>query len=200
MKKNVMMRVASALLVAVLMTTCAISGTFAKYTTTVTSSDSAKVAKWAFTIDGTAIANNFAFDLAETWTDYDGSAEVDVDSKLLAPGTKGKFDIVLVNQSEVNAKYSLKLEETFNNLPDGFDTTKFPVEYSVNGTEWNADISQVKIDETDIAMSTGSATITVFWRWDFGSTDAENEIDTALGAKGDVEVTVTATITVTQVN
>ena len=46
MKKNVMMRVASALLVAVLMTTCAISGTFAKYTSSKTDSDSARVAVW----------------------------------------------------------------------------------------------------------------------------------------------------------
>ena len=48
MKKNVMMRVASALLVAVLMTTCAISGTFAKYTTTASGKDAARVANWGF--------------------------------------------------------------------------------------------------------------------------------------------------------
>jgi hypothetical protein len=200
MKKNVMMRVASALLVAVLMTTCAISGTFAKYTTTAVGSDSARVAKWAFELNDATMGNTFTFDLAETWTDYDGTAEVNVADKLLAPGTKGSFVIKLENLSEVDAKYSLKLEETFKNLPDAFDTTKFPVEYSLNGTDWNADISQVKIDDTDIAMSTGSATITVYWRWAFLETDAANAIDTALGAKGNVEVTVTATITVNQVN
>lgn len=50
MKKNVMMRVASALLVAVLLTTCAISGTFAKYVTTSSANDTAKVAKWGVEI------------------------------------------------------------------------------------------------------------------------------------------------------
>ena len=48
MKKNTFMRVASALLVAVLLTTCAIAGTFAKYTTEVSSEDSARVAYWGF--------------------------------------------------------------------------------------------------------------------------------------------------------
>ena len=38
MKKNTMMRIASVLLVAVLLSTCAISGTFAKYTSQYTGS------------------------------------------------------------------------------------------------------------------------------------------------------------------
>ncbi len=46
MRKNKMMRVASALMVAVLLTTCAISSTFAKYVTTDEFTDQARVAKW----------------------------------------------------------------------------------------------------------------------------------------------------------
>ena len=46
MKKNVMMRVASIMLVLVLMTSSVISGTFAKYVTDVTTDDSARVARW----------------------------------------------------------------------------------------------------------------------------------------------------------
>lgn len=51
MKKNVMMRTASALLVLVLLTTCIISGTFAKYITSAEGSDSARVAYWGFDKD-----------------------------------------------------------------------------------------------------------------------------------------------------
>ena len=200
MKKNVMMRVASALLVAVLMTTCAISGTFAKYTTTAVGSDSARVAKWAFELNNATMGNTFTFDLAETWTDYSGSAEVNVSNKLLAPGTKGSFVIKLENLSEVNATYSLTLAESFENLPVGFVEANFPVEYSVDNTNWDKDITNVKIADTDIDMLTGTADIVVYWRWAFLETDAANAIDTALGAKGDVEVTVTATIIVNQVN
>ena len=48
MRKNKFMRAASGLLVAVLLTTCVISGTFAKYTSTSTGTDSARVARWGF--------------------------------------------------------------------------------------------------------------------------------------------------------
>ncbi len=50
MKKNKMMRIASVLMVAALLTTCAISGTFAKYVTSDSAKDSARVAKWGVTI------------------------------------------------------------------------------------------------------------------------------------------------------
>ena len=46
MKKNKMMRLASVLLVLTLLSTSVISGTFAKYITTDSANDSARVAKW----------------------------------------------------------------------------------------------------------------------------------------------------------
>ncbi len=64
MKKNTMMRIASVLLVAVVLTTCAISGTFAKYTSEKEVSDSATVAKWSFEVNDADIASNaFTFNL-----------------------------------------------------------------------------------------------------------------------------------------
>ena len=50
MKKNVMMRLACFLLVAVLISTSAISGTYAKYVTEGSSKDTARVAKWGVTV------------------------------------------------------------------------------------------------------------------------------------------------------
>ena len=50
MKKNKMMRLASAVLVCTLLTTSVISGTFAKYTSTSSASDNARVAKWGVTL------------------------------------------------------------------------------------------------------------------------------------------------------
>ena len=91
MKKNVMMRVASALLVAVLMTTCAISGTFAKYTTSASDSDSARVAKWGVNV---VVTSDAAFE-----AQYDvGEADVDVKATedVVAPGTKGTLAAVAI--------------------------------------------------------------------------------------------------------
>ena len=84
MKKNKMMRLASGLLVAVLLTTCAISGTFAKYVTSADSTDTARVAKFGVAIrtNGTAFS-----DVYET----NGGAGYSVDSDngdlVVAPGT-----------------------------------------------------------------------------------------------------------------
>ena len=46
MKKNRMLRLASALLILTLLTTSVIGGTFAKYVSTGSVSDTARVAKW----------------------------------------------------------------------------------------------------------------------------------------------------------
>lgn len=53
MKKNKTMRAASALLVAALLSTSIISGTFAKYTTGASAQDSARVAKWGVVVTAT---------------------------------------------------------------------------------------------------------------------------------------------------
>lgn len=94
MKKNKMMRVASALLVAVLLSTCAISGTFAKYVTTESGSDSARVAKWGVVID----ADNFnlftdKYETDDTNATFTGDYSVkSADGKdVFAPGTSGTF-------------------------------------------------------------------------------------------------------------
>ena len=50
MKRNKMMRIASALMVATLLSTSVISGTFAKYVTEDSASDTARVAKWGVTV------------------------------------------------------------------------------------------------------------------------------------------------------
>ena len=54
MKKNKAMRLASALMVLTLLTTCVISSTFAKYTTSANGEDSARVASGALRLTMTA--------------------------------------------------------------------------------------------------------------------------------------------------
>lgn len=80
MKKNKAMRLASALLVLTLLTTCAISSTFAKYVTEAKGSDTARVARWGFTQEGTTIVLD---DLFKTAYDQNVQGVADV----IAPGT-----------------------------------------------------------------------------------------------------------------
>ena len=94
MKKNVMMRVASALLVAVLLTTCSISGTFAKYVTEDAGADQARVAKWgvelqvAGTLYGEKYEDGVSSKPTASTNADDFSVAVDAHGgKIVAPGT-----------------------------------------------------------------------------------------------------------------
>lgn len=51
-KKNYTMRIAAGVMTAALLSTCAISSTFAKYTSESTGTDSARVAKWDILFGG----------------------------------------------------------------------------------------------------------------------------------------------------
>ena len=93
MKKNVMMRVASILLVLVLMSTSAISGTFAKYVTKAEAGESARVAKWGVEVgvkgldkvnDG-LFATTYAKDSTTSFANT-----VEATQKVVAPGTKNE--------------------------------------------------------------------------------------------------------------
>ena len=86
MKKNKMMRVASALLVVVLLTTCAISGTFAKYVSEKDQTDTARVAKWGVSI--TTKSNTlFLKEYAGTKFEYTVQAGAGDYDYVMAPGT-----------------------------------------------------------------------------------------------------------------
>ena len=97
MKKNKMMRIASVLLVAVLMSTCAISGTFAKYVTEGSATDTARVAKWGVKIDSVVATDNTFFkgDYETTDTVLGAGFTYTVDSSnaddVIAPGTSGEW-------------------------------------------------------------------------------------------------------------
>ena len=211
MKKNTMMRIASCLLIAVLMTTCVISGTFAKYTSDATATSSARVALWKFTTstDGTdniAQTEAFTFDLFDTVLDSDVTNEEEdvkegTSEVIIAPGTSGMASVVLTNASEVNATY----EVAFTATGDGAVTDdKIPLQWSTNGTSWVNDISALDISTTAINMG-DDATITVYWKWAFESdtvvdTDQTNAGDTALGIDAAAAVTFTAVVTMTQVD
>lgn len=119
MKKNRMMRLASILLVCVLLSTSVISGTFAKYTTTVTSDDKARVAYWGFQSSNSMNITGLFADAYGTTVDSVGANGDDV----LAPGTYGKttfqfkwdedttaWDGTKVNVTGPEVRYEFKVE------------------------------------------------------------------------------------------
>ena len=200
MKKNRMMRLAAFLLVCVLLTTSVISGTYAKYVSTATATDTASVAKWQINVGTVNIAQKdtqvITFGLFDTINDTkDDGTETHVSSGLIAPGTKGAFDVTITNNSEVHAniKATLSAVETNGDIP---------IQYSVDGTTWKANLADLSVDK-DLAPG-ASTEVKVLWQWVYEVNDAGNTADTLLGiaaASGTAPaVEVTMAVTATQID
>ena len=210
-KKNYnSIKIFAILLLLVMLVLMLIVGTYAKYTTEVEGSDSSVVAKWAWQINDTDVSKSdteFSFNLFDTINDTsDGNNETDVKSTKIAPGTKGKFEIKVENLSEVNANYNLTLKET-----KGQDVSDAKIEYSIIGTDeatdWTTAISTFNLTNTLLDMESGSKTLTVYWRWAYSPSPAQDDADTTVGfvaanSASDVGKTITieATLNFTQVD
>jgi len=154
MKKNVMMRLASFLLVAVLISTSAISGTYAKYVTQGSSQDTARVAR--FGVDVTANFTELFKDQYETTTAWTGDDGVSVKSiyggDVIAPGTNGHMvDFVVTGWPEVdvNVSYVADFELGDNWMVDTNDDNVLDSEYCplvivVNGSSYCIDGATIK--------------------------------------------------------
>ncbi len=92
-KKNVLMRSAGLLLALVLVTSCFVGSTFAKYTVGGRGDDTARVAKFGVTItaNGATFAKAYATDDKNVVGTIAQSVVSSDDSKLVAPGTKGNM-------------------------------------------------------------------------------------------------------------
>ena len=208
MKKNYMMRLAAVLLVLVLLSTCVISGTFAKYVTDGSASDEARVAQFGVVVSG---AGNEMFA-----AEYDETGEVTVRANVdvVAPGTQGQladFTITGTPEVKVAVNYTATLTLT------GWDVSGYycPIVITVNGASvYGTDYA----DEAEFAAAVKNAVETVSttyevgedlsdvldisWSWAFeGNDDAK---DTALGdasANGNAAtIKLEVTCTVTQIN
>lgn len=211
MKKNRAMRLAALLLVAVLMSTCGISGTFAKYVTEGSSSDTARVA--AFGVQVTAEFEELFKDEYNKTTSWTGDDAITVDSvyggDLVAPGTDGKMaDFVVTGKPEVDVNVSYVAElELENWIAKGAEYC--PIVFIVNGTSYSMDGGYANIDAfeeavetaiensaknynagTDLGLAANVANdLEVSWQWHFvganeggtGPAMQWNEYDTALG-------------------
>ena len=158
MKKNKFLRLASVMLMLCLITTCAISGTFAKYTTSDTGSDSARVAKWGVTVELSG---------ASLFSDtYNSNKVVGTSSaKVVAPGTSGTLaGITISGQPEVATTVSVSGSITFTG-------------WTVSGAEYCPIV--VTVDGVNYQVGTGIDTSTDKY---FADIDAlEAALVTAIG-------------------
>lgn len=208
MKKNAMMRLASVLLIAVMISTSAISGTYAKYVTSDEGSDSARVAKFGVVveIDETMFSDSYkneATDYTENEEGLDITVQADAaDTNVVAPGTKGSlagFTVTGTPEVDVAVTYTATLTldkwEVAGNEYCPIIITVNNEDYYV-GKEGIADVAGLKtaVEEAIVAEAANYDTNTdltavdddlnVSWRWEFehGTVPAQTDaLDTKLG-------------------
>ena len=223
MRKNKMMRAASGLLVAVLLSTCAISGTFAKYTTSVDGTDSARVAKWGFT-GGSTIAISDLFK-----NTYDTTVKSSAD--VIAPGTTGsaKFGFTYGGDGSVTAP---EVAYTFNVSTEGSSCDQSirdnaNIQWKLDKGKWGTwdqlttAIQALDGNKTgdryepntlpDEFKTTGPNEHTISWQWKFETAGAatdnqdaqatQDATDTTMGNATKLdEVTLKITVTATHID
>lgn len=194
MKKNRLFMLGLVTVFVAVLSLTLVSSTFARYTSTVTGQDSARVAKWAFTYnkaDGTSytgVEESIEFDLFNTIKDSNGTdneTDVDVDGNgtetVIAPGTSGSFTLTFTNASEVTAQYEIDYTLTLNSVP---------IEFKVGTGDWGT----LEDVTTPVRIEMGqTASITIQWRYPIGTEGSDNE-------HAGKNVSVQATITWDQVD
>ena len=213
MKKNYVMRIAAVLLVLVLLSTCVVSGTFAKYVTAGNASDSATIAKWGVTVE----ANTST---VATVTEIGGAAEAQVKSAtpevILAPGTEvaklADFSISGTPEVAVNVSYVADLQLAGWTLSDA--TYYCPLVVTVNGTEIaGKDYTSMALFEAaveaaiaglsaDYVVSSDLSTavapqVSIAWAFNGGNDSADTYLGNQafIGNAPTVKLTITATVT-----
>ena len=202
MKKNIAMRVAAFLFILTMISTCAFATTFAKYTTSKSATDTARVAKWGVEVEVESTAftqwyKNEAVESTDTTLTVAGS------EKVVAPGTEGTlFTLSIKGTPEVDTKVIIDFSMTLTGWT--VNSTEYcPLVFTVNsGSEIKNVTSvdsliaelekaiegtsnQTTIDGKTVGVYNYDAnvspahSITVTWAWAFeGNDDAK---DTALG-------------------
>lgn len=195
-KENKLTKVAIFALIVAIIAIILVSGTYARYTTQLTGTDSVQIAKWAWNISGADITKDtttYTLDLFSTIRDSDGTAETDVAAQRIAPGTRGAFTIVVTNNSEVNAEYSVKFTEK--------NDIGAHIEYSTDGLNW-APVGSLDVPVTAIGQG-ATINVPIQWRWAYAENDtAQSAADTLVGFNAQTASTleVEATLNLVQVD
>ena len=197
MKKNIAMRIAAVLFILTMITTCAFATTFAKYTTSGSSEDSARVAKWGVTV--------VAADAEQLFADnYNGTVVSKAQADVVAPGTSGSLgDFTVDGSPEVKVEVFYEATLTLSGWVVG-DKDYCPIVITVNGTECKgATMADLK-DAVEAAIAGCSQVyeigqplndaLEVSWAWAYDG--GNNASDTALGNL-DVAPTISLSVTCT---
>lgn len=190
MKKN-SKNLLLALILGITILASAVGGTYAKYTEKIAKSASTSVAKWAFVDDNTT-QGSYKFAVSET---YDATTLV---NGKIAPGTKGTFEIKLVN---TNTETAVEFEILFANMAN--KPSNFHLYRTTDGSTKGAEVTldgNGKLTGRLAAKDATGLTAKFIWEWAYETADTavNDPLDTADG-KAANDLTMDVTITGTQI-
>ena len=203
LKTNKAMRLGSVMLVLALLTTCAISGTFAKYTTETSASDTARVAKWG--IGESSLAINDLFKSA-----YDSTVKSTTD--VIAPGTSNSttFKITADAAAAPEVDYTFTVNTTGSTCDDDIKNNpnikwSFDTATDLTWDQLMTKIAALSSTETvkagNFPNGADSAEHTIGWEWAFSTSDDQDTADTAMGNKTNLDnVKIVINFAATQVD
>ncbi len=185
-----------ALLLAVVVTGYSVSGTYAKYTTTMESSDKARVAVWKV---GTA----FTIDLFDNT--YDNGAvksKGEETDKVVAPGTTGSYAFAITGGDELKPEVAYKLDVTVDQEKTKDDTERLRFWLDADSYDGASDkyasISELKsnlgndlsVEKVEVGKNLNDALSnhTLHWEWQFSEAEKDTT-DTGLGNAADGSTT-----------
>ena len=228
MKKGMFPRIAAVMLMLTLLSTCVISGTFAKYVTEGSTKATARVAKWGVTIEasnadksGAPFKNSYATE--KEVTNLKGetikNAVLSTTGAVVAPGTSGGLGAINVSgtpEVAVNIAYTvteLKFENWTVNETEFYCPLVFTIgTQTITGTEITSDTDLVAaLTEaiegfsdnyeagTDLSTLSDPNNVSIKWDWPFSTSKDNDKKDTALADTG-ASITFNLAVTVEQVD
>ena len=220
MKKGMFPRIAAVMLMLTLLSTCVISGTFAKYTTNGKTSASARVAKWGVFVQSTSdiFSTEYATD-DEAAESASIATSVKANSAVLAPGTTGNLGAITVTgKPEVAVAITYTADLTLTGWEDSDGNVYCPIVFNVNGTEYKIDSTNTTLallesavegaiaaytaryapgtDLSGVATSENAPKLT--WTWAFDGNDDVK--DTYLANSESSSISLELNVTITQIN
>lgn len=200
MKKNLWFKLGLFCTALVLVATCFITNAWAKYTKTVSATDSARVARFEISVKegATEFEQSTSIDIFKTafanMVQNDNENKGADGKRLIAPGSNGETTITVSNTSEVSVKFTATGTDT--------NSSKIPLTFKVSGDTAEYESFQAAVEAafgTDTVLAPGAAAVskTISWEWKYEN-NADGS-DTTLGLAGTAEYVVTVSVTATQV-
>lgn len=166
--RNKKLSILAVLVMLVTITTYSVSGTYAKYTTSGGTTDSARVARWSIKVGETTEETIGLFSKT-----YGENNEVNAAAAVVAPGTSGSYSVSLTGDTEV--AYTVDTKITIKNNVLYSDGKTSPIKLSIDGEDWydydDEDFTKLLTKSMNKAAGPASGSVAIYWKWAFSETE-----------------------------